>query len=54
MLGETVDAQTGDRYGLASQLVNDDELDVAVAGRTARGRPSTCVPADQKRATTGA
>jgi enoyl-CoA hydratase/carnithine racemase len=31
MLGETIDAETADRYGLVSQLVDDDELDSAVA-----------------------
>ncbi|MGH3026439.1 MAG: enoyl-CoA hydratase-related protein, partial [Gaiellaceae bacterium] len=40
MLGETIDAETADRYGLVSQLVEDDELDDAVrrlAGRLADG-----------------
>jgi enoyl-CoA hydratase/carnithine racemase len=40
MLGDTIDAETADRYGLASQLVADDELDAAVAalaGRLAAG-----------------
>jgi enoyl-CoA hydratase/carnithine racemase len=31
MLGDTIDAQTADRYGLVSRLVPDDELDGAVA-----------------------
>jgi enoyl-CoA hydratase/carnithine racemase len=31
MLGGTVDSATADRYGLASRLVADDELDAAVA-----------------------
>ena len=35
MLGDTIDAETADRYGLVSQLVADDELDEAV-GRLAR------------------
>jgi enoyl-CoA hydratase/carnithine racemase len=30
MLGETIDADTADRYGLVSQLVEDDDLDDAV------------------------
>jgi enoyl-CoA hydratase/carnithine racemase len=30
MLGDTIDAQTADRYGLVSELVPDDELDTAV------------------------
>ena len=40
MLGDTIDAETADRYGLVSQLVDDDELDDAVAalaGRIADG-----------------
>jgi enoyl-CoA hydratase/carnithine racemase len=31
MLGDTIDADTADRYGLVSQLVDDDQLDDAVA-----------------------
>jgi enoyl-CoA hydratase/carnithine racemase len=31
MLGDTIDADTADRYGLVSQLVDDDQLDGAVA-----------------------
>ncbi|MDQ1721012.1 MAG: hypothetical protein QOI26_746 [Pseudonocardiales bacterium] len=31
MLGDTIDATTADRYGLVSELVDDDELDAAVA-----------------------
>ena len=40
MLGDTIDAETADRYGLVSQLVDDDELDdaVAAAGGTDRQR----------------
>jgi enoyl-CoA hydratase/carnithine racemase len=30
MLGDTIDAETADRYGLVSELVEDDELDNAV------------------------
>lgn len=40
MLGDTIDAETADRYGLVSQLVDDDALDDAVAklaGRLAGG-----------------
>jgi enoyl-CoA hydratase/carnithine racemase len=35
MLGDTIDADTADRYGLVSELVDDDQLDAAV-GRLAR------------------
>ena len=31
MLGDTIDAETADRYGLVSQLVDDDQLDDSVA-----------------------
>src|SRR3954466_7618980 len=31
MLGDTIDADTADRYGLVSQLVDDEDLDDAVA-----------------------
>jgi enoyl-CoA hydratase/carnithine racemase len=40
MLGDTIDAETADRYGLVSQLVEDDALDdavVALAARLAHG-----------------
>ena len=36
MLGETIDAQTADRYGLVSTLVPDDQLDTAVTDLAAR------------------
>jgi enoyl-CoA hydratase/carnithine racemase len=36
MLGDTIDAETADRYGLVSQLVPDGELDDAVAALAAR------------------
>ncbi len=36
MLGDTIDAQTADRYGLISQLVDDDHLDDAVAALAQR------------------
>lgn len=36
MLGDTIDAPTADRYGLASELVDDSELDTAVAALAAR------------------
>ena len=44
MLGDTIDAETADRYGLVSELVDDDGLDAAVgtagpaAGRRADAR----------------
>ncbi|TNC25774.1 enoyl-CoA hydratase family protein [Amycolatopsis alkalitolerans] len=40
MLGDTIDAETADRYGLVSQLTDDEGLDAAVtalAGRLATG-----------------
>jgi enoyl-CoA hydratase/carnithine racemase len=36
MLGDTIDAETADRYGLVSQLVDDDGLDDAVAALAER------------------
>ena len=36
MLGDTIDAETADRYGLASQLVDDDALDAAVDALASR------------------
>jgi len=36
MLGDTIDAETADRYGLVSQLVADDALDDAVAALATR------------------
>jgi enoyl-CoA hydratase/carnithine racemase len=36
MLGDTIDAETADRYGLVSQLVEDDRLDEAVAALAER------------------
>jgi enoyl-CoA hydratase/carnithine racemase len=36
MLGDSIDAETADRYGLVSQLVDDDQLDDAVATLAAR------------------
>ncbi|WP_246236409.1 enoyl-CoA hydratase family protein [Actinomadura chibensis] len=36
MLGDTIDAETADRYGLVSELVEDDRLDDAVAALAAR------------------
>jgi enoyl-CoA hydratase/carnithine racemase len=36
MLGDTIDAETADRYGLVSQLVPDDEIDDAVAALATR------------------
>jgi enoyl-CoA hydratase/carnithine racemase len=39
MLGDTIDAETAERYGMVSQLVDDDQLDDAVA--TLAGRISS-------------
>ncbi|MGV0718554.1 enoyl-CoA hydratase family protein [Mycolicibacterium holsaticum] len=36
MLGDTIDAETADRFGLVSQLVDDDSLDAAVTALAAR------------------
>src|SRR5699024_11322353 len=36
MLGDTIHASTADRYGLGSQLVDDDELDDTVAALACR------------------
>ncbi|HEY3686506.1 MAG TPA: enoyl-CoA hydratase family protein [Streptosporangiaceae bacterium] len=36
MLGDTIDAETADRYGLVSRLVEDDALDDAVAALARR------------------
>jgi enoyl-CoA hydratase/carnithine racemase len=36
MLGDTIDAETADRYGLVSQLVENDGLDEAVAALARR------------------
>lgn len=36
MLGDTIDAETADRYGLVSQLADDDGLDDAVTALAAR------------------
>ena len=36
MLGDTIDAETADRYGLVSQLVPDEELDDAVRALATR------------------
>jgi enoyl-CoA hydratase/carnithine racemase len=36
MLGDTIDAETADRYGLVSELVPDDELDAAVSRLASR------------------
>ena len=41
MLGDTIDAETADRYGLVSQLVDDDGLDEAVAALAATARRGT-------------
>jgi enoyl-CoA hydratase/carnithine racemase len=49
MLGDTIDAETADRYGLVSQLVDEDGLDDAVDARrpTARRRADAGVRADE-------
>ena len=39
MLGDTIDAETADRYGLVSQLQPDDDLDDAVT-RSRGGWPT--------------
>jgi enoyl-CoA hydratase/carnithine racemase len=36
MLGDTIDAETADRYGLVSELVDDADLDDAVARLASR------------------
>jgi enoyl-CoA hydratase/carnithine racemase len=36
MLGDTIDSATADRYGLVSELVDDDQLDQAVAALATR------------------
>jgi enoyl-CoA hydratase/carnithine racemase len=36
MLGDTIDAATADRYGLVSQLVDDEDLDTAVEALATR------------------
>ncbi|MEP6815073.1 MAG: enoyl-CoA hydratase-related protein, partial [Marmoricola sp.] len=36
MLGDTIDAETADRYGLVSQLVENDALDDAVSALARR------------------
>src|SRR6476646_5518818 len=36
MLGDTIDAETAERYGLVSQLVDDEQLDDAVAALAGR------------------
>ncbi len=49
MLGDTIDAETADRYGLVTQLVDEDGLDDAVdalARRLADG-PTAGLRADQ-------
>jgi enoyl-CoA hydratase/carnithine racemase len=45
MLGGTIDSATADRYGLASRLVGDDELDGAVAdlARTLANGPALAI-----------
>jgi enoyl-CoA hydratase/carnithine racemase len=45
MLGETIDSATADRYGLASRLVGDDEIDGAVAdlARTLADGPALAI-----------
>ena len=45
MLGETIDSTTADRYGLASRLVGDDEIDGAVAdlARTLASGPALAI-----------
>ena len=49
MLGDTIDAETADRYGLVSQLVDEDGLDDAVDGPrpTPRRRADAGVRADE-------
>ena len=49
MLGDTIDAATADRYGLVSELVDDDELDDAVdaLARRLADRPDPGLRADQ-------
>ena len=49
MLGDTIDAETADRYGLVTQLVDDDDLDdacAALARRLADG-PTLGLRADE-------
>jgi len=45
MLGETIDSATADKYGLASRLVGDDEIDDAVAelARTLADGPALAI-----------